>query len=162
VLFAAVFTSCSSVFVHDDYTIENKSSKTVSFTLQNYSDQTVYTLESGESIEKELYSLARLNFVDTERVYYTAGNDSTKIYDSPSYTYTVINTLGSTVTLSETNGLLGDTSNTTIDIPTSTITDGTASSPVTVTVYTTNPEWYAAYKDTEIEVDISQLSISKD
>ena len=73
VLASLLFIACNS-FTEHDVDIENKSSSTVTFTVDNYPDISKQTLASGASVTLDLYDHPRLTFQNHERVEYESGN----------------------------------------------------------------------------------------
>lgn len=107
IVIASVFIGCSNFFEHD-VKITNNSTRDVQFTIKNYGD-TVYALESGESMTLELYNDPCLSFVGHPRVGY-ASHTSVNIFDLSSYKCIVYNHLPYDVVITEKNYRLGDES----------------------------------------------------
>ena len=134
------FVSCNS-FVEHDVEIENKSSETVHFTVDNYPDIEKQTLQSGESVTLDLYDHPRLSFNDYERVYFETGNSSVSIYDLEKYKYRIVNTSEKDdAEIIEENNMMGTSeSEAVVTVPKNT--------SQTVYVYTKKPSFKKRYID---------------
>ena len=141
------FLSSCENFIEHDYTIQNNSSTSVTFSIDGYGDA-LYTLDSGSSISKNLYSNIKLTFYGNPRVSYYSKSDKCVIEDLEYYSYTVTNTTSYEITLSEANNMLGKTYGDTAQIPASTLSSDSTAASTTVIVYTSSPEWLAVFTDT--------------
>lgn len=133
------FVSCNS-FIEHDVEIENKSSETVHFTVDNYPDIEKQTLQSGESVTLDLYDHPRLSFNDYERVYFETGNSSVSIYDLEKYEYCIVNTSENDTDIIEENNMMGTSKS-------ETVVTVTKDTPATVYVYTKKPSFKKRYID---------------
>ncbi len=128
------FVSCNS-FVEHDVEIENKSSETVHFTVDNYPDIEKQTLQNGESVTLDLYDHPRLSFNDYERVYFETGNSSVSIYDLEKYEYRIVNTSEKDdAEIIEENNMMGTSES-------EAVVTVTKDTPATVYVYTKKPSF---------------------
>ena len=152
-LFAFVFTallfaSCNS-FTEHDVTIENRSSETVHFTVQNYPDIEKQTLSSGASVTLDLYDHPRLTFNAYERVYYETGSSSVEIKDLDKHEYRIINNStnnADSTDIIEANNMLGKSASEAV-VTVSYKSDDTTTNEATVYVYTENPTFKKRYVD---------------
>ncbi|MFA6937266.1 MAG: hypothetical protein WCQ67_03450 [Treponema sp.] len=157
-----LFCSCSNLFIRT-VTITNSSDYNVSFTLENYQDKTVYSLNSKTSIDLELYSNPTINLINNPRVSYASGANNVLISNLKSYTYKITNKSFKEITLSEANKMLGTTYGDTVVMPASIINDDKTVqySSKQVIVYTDKPEWKAIYTSDNTSDAISDLEFSK-
>ena len=140
--------SCTT-FVRHDFSIQNNSDKTVSFTLVNYADKNVYTLAPDGEITLSLYDNPKINILNNERVVFVSGLTEGKIYNQKSYTYTVENTSEHLIYLSEKNNFIGDPVQKIVEIP--------ALETEEISVFTNFPTFSAYYVENSSKVDALDL-----
>lgn len=146
-----LFFSCGyfeNYFTAHDFEISNKCTEGVSFSINGYGDK-VYSLQSNQSINLQLYDSPDFTLIGNPRVYYTTGVSSASFYDMNSYNFEISNYCFYDVVISEKNNLLSETYGAVERIPAAVIDDkSVVAGKKTVVVYkTSSPEFEAYYID---------------
>lgn len=130
-LSSSIFFGCSN-FTENNSDITNNSSKTVTFMLPSYGEET-YTLNPGESLTKSLYSYPSCKILNPKNaVIYKSEKFGITFSDRKTNIYTclIINNNDVNVEITEKYGLIGDNGE---------IFTIQAMKSVTITVYTKTP-----------------------
>ena len=110
VVFIVFFVLGCSNFTENDSTVTNESSKTVKFTLPSYGNE-VYTLQSGESLKKDMYSYSNCVIQSPKNAVFSKSEKYGITFSdriSGKYTCVITNNNSSDVTVSEKYGRVGD------------------------------------------------------